>query len=306
MAKAIEEFVGQITCGDALSVVHELPSESVHLIVTSPPYWNALDYGVPGQIGQSDYDTYISQLLEVCEQAERILVPNGKLCINTPIMPVSKKVDNSTHTRRLNNINNDIEHSILHGGQCTLQRYSFYIWQKQTTVKMFGSYPYPPNIYEDNTIEFINVFVKPGKPRKLRKAVKEASKLSQELWLNLTMQVWPIYPEDVARAGPHPAPFPVVLPQRLILMYTFAAVPEEAFEGDIVLDMFNGTGATTVAAKLLKRRYIGVDIKQEYCDYARMRLRATRPRPPRVLLPRPKMRAEKTDSGQRLLFKAAL
>jgi DNA modification methylase len=264
-----------------------------------------VDYGVAGQIGQTGYAKYLSDLLEVWAEAERVLVPNGKLCINTAIVPVPKKADNSSHTRHLKNLNNDIEFSILHSGRCKLQRYSLFIWQKQTTVKMFGSYPYPPNLYEDNTVEFINVFVKPGKPRSLPKAVKERSKLTQEQWLNLTMQVWPIYPEDVARAGGHPAPFPVKLPQRLILMYTFAAVPEAGFPGDIVLDPFCGTGATCLAAKATGRRYIGIDLNPDYCSFARQRLEHDDPSPVDTSIPRVKLRSGKASRNQKLLFRDA-
>ena len=78
--------------------------------------------------------------------------------------PVPKAKTPAEHTRELKNLNNDIEYTILQS--TALRRYSLYIWQKQTTEKMFGSYPFPPNIYENNTIEFINVFVKPGYPEK--------------------------------------------------------------------------------------------------------------------------------------------
>ncbi|MBM4038590.1 MAG: site-specific DNA-methyltransferase [Planctomycetes bacterium] len=287
-------------CGDAADSLRQLPSDSVHLIVTSPPYWNLVDYGVAGQIGQTGYEKYLDELLEVWAEAERVLVPNGKLCINTAIVPVPKKDDNSSHTRHLKNLNNDIEFSILSGGRCRLQRYSLFIWQKQTSVKMFGSYPYPPNLYEDNTIEFINVFVKPGKPRSLPKAVKERSKLTQEQWLNLTMQIWPIYPEDVARTGGHPAPFPVKLPQRLILMYTFAAVPEAGFPGDIVLDPFSGTGATCLAAKSTGRRYIGIDLNPDYCAFARHRLGLDKLAAVDIRIPRVKLRSSRTDKTLQL------
>ncbi|MGB9625712.1 MAG: DNA-methyltransferase [Phycisphaerae bacterium] len=303
MASAIDPFVNQIICGDAEKVMSSLPAESVHLIVTSPPYWNLVDYGTPGQIGQSSYDQYLDDLLRVWRQACRVLIPNGKLCINTPIVPVPKKVMNDRHTRHLKNINNDIEAAILHDAECDLERYSLYIWQKQTSVKMFGSYPYPPNIYEDNTIEFINVFVKPGKPRKLSKAIKEASRLTQEIWLNLTMQIWPIYPEDVSRTGGHPAPFPVVLPQRLILMYTFAAVPEHGFPGDIVLDPFNGTGATCAAAKATGRRYIGIDLNPDSCAFARHRLEPPRLPAPDAKVPRVRMRRAKAETGGSVLLR---
>jgi DNA modification methylase len=264
-----------------------------------------VDYGVEGQIGQSSYERYLDDLLDVWVEAERVLVPNGKLCINTPIVPVPKKVDNSTHTRVLKNLNNDIEFTILTRGRCSLQRYSLFIWQKQTSVKMFGSYPYPPNLYEDNTIEFINVYVKPGKPRSLPKTVKEGSKLTQEQWLNLTMQIWPIYPEDVSRTGGHPAPFPVKLPQRLTLMYTFAAVPAVGFPGDVVLDMFAGTGATCLAAKSTGRRFIGIDLNPEYCAFARDRLGLGDLPSADIRIPRVRLKLPKANDKQPLLFKEA-
>lgn len=195
-----EFYVNKIINDDALNALSKLPSECVALAVTSPPYWNVVDYGIRGQIGQTSYEEYLSDLLPIWKETERVLIPNGKLAIITPIMPIPKKIINDSHTRHLKNINNDIESSILQNIP-QLQRFSLYIWQKQTSVKMFGSYPYPPNIYEDNTIEFINVFVKEGAPPSIPKEAKEPSELTQEEWRNLTMQVWPIYPEDVQRAG---------------------------------------------------------------------------------------------------------
>ena len=260
--------VNRIINGEALNVMRSLPDASVHLIVTSPPYWNIVDYGRDGQIGQNAYDEYIADLLAIWMQAERVLVPNGKLCINAPIMPIRKDVIATQHTRHLKNINVDIESSILSG--TTFHRFSLYVWQKQTTEKMFGSYPYPPNIFENNTIEFINVFVKPGKPRKVTQAVKAGSRLTTVEWMDLTRQIWFLYPEDVSRTGGHPAPFPVLLPARLIRMYTFAAAA--GYPGDIVLDMFNGTGATSVAAKTLGRRFIGIDLNPDYCAAAERRV----------------------------------
>jgi DNA modification methylase len=264
-------FVNKITNDDALNVLAKLPSECIALIVTSPPYWNVVDYGVKGQIGQTSYEQYLSDLLPIWKETERVLIPNGKMVIITPIMPISKKIINKNHTRHLKNISSDIECTILNNIPA-FQRFSLFIWQKQTSVKMFGSYPYPPNIYEDNTIEFINVYVKEGEPPNIPKQAKERSKLTQDEWRNLTMQVWPIYPEDVQRAGGHPAPFPVVLPQRLIMMYSFRECPEANFSGDIILDMFNGTGATCIAARALGRRWIGIDLHPGYCEIARDRI----------------------------------
>jgi DNA modification methylase len=141
-----ELFVNKIITDDALNALGKLPSECIALAVTSPPYWNIVDYGIRGQIGQTSYEEYLSELLPIWKETARVLIPNGKLAIVTPIMPVPKKIINRSHTRHLKNINNDIERSILENIP-GLQRFSLYIWQKQTSVKMFGSYPYPPNIY---------------------------------------------------------------------------------------------------------------------------------------------------------------
>jgi len=258
-------------CGDAGELMRGIPNESIHLVVTSPPYWNLVDYEFKGQIGQSSYDEYLKDMLEVWREVERVLIPNGKLCINVPIVPVRKKDDNSQHTRVIKNLSSDIETSIIQG--TSLARYSLYIWQKQTTEKMFGSYPYPPNLYEQNTIEFINVLVKPGKPRKLPKAAKEPSALTDEEWMDLTRQVWFIMPADIQRTGGHPAPFPEALPARLVMMYTFRSVPSVGFPGDVVLDPFNGSGTTTHVAKRLGRRFIGIEGSSKYHKMALQRIR---------------------------------
>jgi modification methylase len=294
------QFVNTVVQNDALEALRQMPSECVALIVTSPPYWDTVDYGVEGQIGHTDYDQYIAEMVPIWREAARILIPNGKMAVVTPILPVPKSTINNQHTRHLKNINNDIERSVLDGVP-SLNLFSLFIWQKQTSKKMFGSYPYPPNIYEDNTIEFINVYVKEGKPPPLDKNIKEKSRLTQQEWVNLTMQVWPIYPEDVTRAGGHPCPFPVVLPQRLIMMYTFARDPESGFAGDIVLDMFNGTGATCVAARALERNWIGIDINPAYCERARFRVQTEPVDPYAIMIKRPRV-ASPTNSRQLRLF----
>ena len=293
------KYVNKIIEDDALAALKKLPDECIALAITSPPYWNIVDYGIKGQIGQTDYNKYLSDLLLIWRETERVLIPNGKLTIITPIMPISKSVMNENHTRHLKNINNDIEHSILENIP-SLHRYSLFIWQKQTTVKMFGSYPYPPNIYEDNTIEFINVYVKDGAPPPIQKKAKKASELTQEEWRNLTMQVWPIYPADVQRYGAHPAPFPIVLPQRLIMMYTFKQFPETGFKGDIVLDMFNGTGATCIAAKVLERNWIGIDLHPGFCETARYRIENEGVDPQGIILERVRVKAPENSRQLRL------
>ncbi len=295
------QHVDRVICADALTTLRELPSECVALAATSPPYWDAVDYGYEGQIGQSTYEEYLQDALEVWKETARVLAPNGKLAIVTPILPIAKSQIGDQHTRHLKNIAFDIDASILSGCPM-LKRYSLFVWKKQTTKKMFGSYPYPPNIYEDNTIEFITVYVKEGAPVAPPKEAKESSKLTQEEWRNLSMQIWPIYPEDVKRTGGHPAPFPVALPQRLIMMYTFAECRTANFAGDIVLDMFNGSGATTVAAKAMGRHWIGIDLGRDYCEVAERRLAESYAVNPRaVMLEDVRVRSAQ-DSRQQDMF----
>lgn len=164
---------------------------------------------------------------------------------------------------------------------------------------MFGSYPYPGNILENNTIEFINVFVKPGKPPKYDKSVKEANLLSQAEWVDLTQQVWFMYPQDVKRSGEHPAPFPEKLPGRLIRMYTFGAT--ESFSGEVILDPFCGTGTACSVAARMRRQYIGIDVSSQYLRTAQERLNESQVLgPPMLGVGRPKFpgKDELAEEGQ--------
>ncbi len=264
----LQPWINQIHCGDALEVMQQFPDGVIDLIVTSPPYWTAVVYDQETDQNSGSYENYLKSLLKVWKECSRVLRPNGKMAINTPIMPIPKRIINDQHTRHLKNINNDIEFTIL--SETDFLRYSLYIWQKQTSKLMFGSYPYPGNILENNTIEFINVFVKPGSPPKFSSPIKEANQLSRAEWIDLTQQVWFMYPEDVKRGNKHPAPFPLKLPGRLIRLFTFGATDD--FHGEIVLDPFCGTGTTCVAAKMMGRRYIGIDISEYYIEIARSRL----------------------------------
>jgi modification methylase len=280
----LDDVVDRIVCGAAVTVLRQLPDDWCPCTITSPPYWHTVDYGVKGQIGLRSYGQYLDELDDVWEQVARVLMPNGKFCLNVPILPLTKDISGTefgpTHTRVLLDLYSDMKHRIEE--KTPLRLFSLYIWEKQTTEKMFGSYPFPPNLYERNYIEFIAVFVKPGSPRVLPAAIKSASRLSQQEWIDLTQQIWWMYPENVPRLEGHPAPFPEALPNRLIAMYTFRAVPEQGFPGDIVLDPFLGSGTTAVAARRLGRRFVGIDLNHDFCSYAQHRVTAT-PIAPRVM-----------------------
>jgi site-specific DNA-methyltransferase (cytosine-N4-specific) len=136
-----------------------------------------------------------------------------------------------------------------------------YIWNRTNSTKnlMFGSYPYPRNFYAQNTVEFINVFVKAGTPTdKVSKDVKKSSKLTQEQWTEYTKQVWdiPIPSRKDDSWGEHSAIMPEEIVERCVKMFSFV--------DDIVLDPFAGSGTTLKVAKEFDRSYVGYEISKEY------------------------------------------
>lgn len=249
----------------------DLPNNSVPLIITSPPYWNIKDYSLDGkqtkrnsaktdgQIGDIDnFDKYLEELTTVWEECERVLKPNGKLCINTPLMPILKRQLNTHHTRDIVDINAGIEWEVLH--KTKLYLYDMFIWNRTNPTKglMFGSYPYPPNFYAQNTIEFITIFVKDGKPEDKQKEIKEVSKLSEKEWVDFTRQIWniPIPNKKDIAYGEHPAIMPEEIVYKLIRLFSF--------KGDLVLDPFMGSGTTAKVARDHGRHYVGYEINKAY------------------------------------------
>ena len=285
-ASRLDGYVDQLLVGHAATVMAELPTGSLDLIITSPPYWTAVEYA-GGKNSSTSYEDYLADLQTVWRQCARVLRPNGKLCINAPVMPIPQTVIRQ-QTRHLKNIAFDVEHKLL--AETDLERYALFVWQKQTSKMMFGSYPYPGNLIENNTIEFINVYVKPGKPPKFPRDVKEANALSRAEWLDLTQQVWFMYPEDVKRGGNHPAPFPQKLPGRLMRLYSYGATKD--FPGEIVLDPFAGTGTTCAVAKSMGRRFIGIDISEAYIAIARQKVGDAAASQPLLLVGRAKYPAK--------------
>lgn len=263
---------------DARSM-REVEDESISLIVTSPPYWNVKDYSlngtqdkslsisVKGQIGDvDDYEHYLDELLVVWKECGRVLQSNGKLAINTPLMPIPKKQYSPNYTRFIVDIDAGIQWKILHETKLVLM--DKYVWNRTNPTKgvMFGSYPYPPNFYAQNTVEFISVYVKDGKPVARSQKQKERSRLSEQEWISFTKQVWniPVPGRNDLAYGEHPAIMPEGIADRLIRMYSFV--------DDIVLDPFLGSGTTAKVAVQNGRRYIGYEIMKSYGDVINKKL----------------------------------
>ena len=275
------DYLNKIFFKDARKMT-ELPDNSVQLVVTSPPYFNIKDYSldgyqkdkrsekIRGQIGDiADYKKYINEMLQVWKECERVLKPNGKLIVNTPLMPMFKKVLDTHFNRHIFNINSDIENSILNNTALFLL--DIYIWNRTNPSKklMFGSYPYPRNFYAQNTIEFITVYVKDGpSENNLPKDIKERSKLTEKEWVEFTKQIWniPIPGNGDLAFGEHSAIMPEEIVRRCVRLFTYV--------GDTVLDPFAGSGTTLKVAKELKRNYVGYEISKSYERVMNLKLKS--------------------------------
>lgn len=251
----------KIIIGDSRRM-REVPDESVHLVITSPPYWQLKDYGKEGQIGFDDsYADYINNLNLVWSECSRVLHKGCKLCIN-----IGDQFARSVYYGRYKVI--PIRTEIIRFCETIGMDYmGAIIWQKVTTCNttggatIMGSFPNPRNGILKLDYEFILLFKKPGKPPKVRKEVKEQSKMTTEEWNTYFAGHWTFAGE---KQDKHIAMFPEELPRRLIKMFSFV--------GETVLDPFLGSGTTSLAAKNLGRNSIGYEINDDFVDVIRDKL----------------------------------
>lgn len=251
----------KIINGDSRDMI-ELPDNSVHLAITSPPYWQLKDYGTENQIGFHDnYENYINNLNLVWKECYRVLHNGCRLCINIgdqfaravyygryKVIPIREEI-----IKFCENIGFDYMGAI--------------IWQKVTTSNttgggiQMGSYPYPRNGILKLDYEFVLIFKKLGDAPKPTTEQKELSKMTAEEWNSFFAGHWNF---AGARQNNHIAMFPEELPRRLIRMFSFI--------GESILDPFAGSGTTALAARNTDRNSVNYEINPEFIPVIKEKL----------------------------------
>jgi modification methylase len=244
-----------------------IPDRSVHLVVTSPPYWTLKEYRrTPGQMGHiEDYETFLRELDKVWRECVRVLVPGGRICCVVGDVCVPRKNGGRHYIIPLHA---DIQvRARALGVDCLTPILWHKIANGATEVKGNGAgfygKPYQPGAIVKNDIEHILFLRKGGEYRSVPPIQKALSMLTRDEMQAWFVSFWNDIPGSSTRAG-HPAPFPTEIANRLIRMFSFA--------GDTVLDPFVGTGSTCEAAIETGRNSIGVDIDAAYLKIAQGRL----------------------------------
>ncbi len=264
--KPFNSTIHALRLGDARDL-SAIPAESVHLIVTSPPYWTLKEYCAhESQLGAiENYERFLSELDSVWRECHRVLAPGGRICCVVGDICVPRKkhgrhlvmplhADISVRTRRFgfDSLTPILWFKIANG-----------VTEAEGNGAGFYGKPYQPGAIVKNDFEYVLFLRKGGtyrSPVPMQKALSMLTKEEMKAWLRTA---WADIKGESTRNG-HPAPYPVRLAERLIRLFSFA--------GDTVLDPFVGTGTTSLAAINAGRNSIGLDIEPSYLRMAKVRL----------------------------------
>ena len=242
------KFINKIICGDSEKILSELPDNCIDMVFTSPPYNFGLDYSKTND----DYDwcEYFDKLFKVFDQCIRVLKYGGRIIVN--VQPLFSDYIPSHHIIS----KYFMDKKLIWKGEI--------MWEKNNyncKYTAWGSWKSPSSPYLKYTWEFIEIFCKGD----IKKSGNSKNiDISADEFKKWVMSKWSVAPERKMKQYGHPAMFPEEIATRATKLFSF--------QGDFILDPFNGAGTTTAVSKITNRRYLGIDISKDYCKTAEKRV----------------------------------
>lgn len=244
-----EKFVNKIICGDSEHILKQLPDNCIDIVFTSPPYNFGLDYDTSED--GIDWNRYFNKLFAIFRECIRVLKYGGRIIVNvqplfSDYIPIHHIISNFF-----------MENKLIWKGEILWEKHNY-----NCKYTAWGSWKSPSNPYLKYTWEFLEIFCKGD----LKKTGSRGNiDITGDEFKKWVYAKWDIAPERNMKEWDHPAMFPEELVRRVLKLFSYRK--------DIVLDPFNGVGTTTKVAKELGRRYVGIDISEEYCKKAEERIK---------------------------------
>ena len=244
-----EEFINKIICGDSEEVLKKFPNNCIDLMFTSPPYNFGLGYDITED--GINWNKYFNKLFAIFKECIRVLKFGGRIIVN--VQPLFSDYIPIHH------IISDffMKNKLIWKGEILWEKHNY-----NCKYTAWGSWKSPSNPYLKYTWEFLEIFCKGDLKHRGENSMADITANEFKEWVYAK---WDIAPERNMKKYDHPAMFPEELVRRVLKLFSF--------KNDVILDPFNGVGTTTLVAKELGRRYIGIDISQKYCETAVKRLK---------------------------------